>query len=153
VAGYIEKGVEEGAVPLVDGREIKKAGGFFLGPTIFDYVTPEMTIAREEIFGPVLSVMRVETLDEAIELVNPLAIRQCDGDFHRQRQGRAGVLLADRSRDGGDQRGRGRAHGVFPVCRVEELLFRRPARPRQGRGGLLHRAEGGHEPVVLDTAT
>ena len=70
VAGYIEKGVEEGAVPLVDGREIKKAGGFFLVPTIFDHVTPEMTIAREEIFGPVLSVIRVETLDEAIELVN-----------------------------------------------------------------------------------
>ena len=70
VAGYIEKGVEEGAVPLVDGREIKKAGGFFLGPTIFDHVTPEMTIAREEIFGPVLSVMRVATLDEAIEVVN-----------------------------------------------------------------------------------
>jgi malonate-semialdehyde dehydrogenase (acetylating)/methylmalonate-semialdehyde dehydrogenase len=70
VAGYIEKGVAEGAVPLVDGREIKKAGGFFLGPTIFDHVTPEMSIAREEIFGPVLSVMRVATLDEAIELVN-----------------------------------------------------------------------------------
>ena len=71
VAGYIEKGVAEGATPLVDGREIKTAGsGFFLGPTIFDHVTPEMTIAREEIFGPVLSVMRVKTLDEAIELVN-----------------------------------------------------------------------------------
>ena len=70
VAGYIEKGVAEGAEPLVDGREIKKAGGFFLGPTIFDHVTPEMTIAREEIFGPVLSVMRVKTLDEAIEVVN-----------------------------------------------------------------------------------
>ena len=70
VVGYIEKGVEEGAVPLVDGREIKKAGGFFLGPTIFDHVTPEMSIGREEIFGPVLSVMRVATLDEAIELVN-----------------------------------------------------------------------------------
>ena len=71
VAGYIEKGVAEGAVPLVDGRELEKpGGGFFLGPTIFDHVTPEMTIAREEIFGPVLSVMRVETLDEAIQLVN-----------------------------------------------------------------------------------
>jgi malonate-semialdehyde dehydrogenase (acetylating)/methylmalonate-semialdehyde dehydrogenase len=70
VAGYIEKGVAEGAIPLVDGRELKTARGFFLGPTIFDHVTPEMTIAREEIFGPVLSVMRVETLDEAIELVN-----------------------------------------------------------------------------------
>jgi malonate-semialdehyde dehydrogenase (acetylating)/methylmalonate-semialdehyde dehydrogenase len=70
VAGYIEKGVAEGAIPLVDGRELKTARGFFLGPTIFDHVTPEMTIAREEIFGPVLSVMRVETLDEAIQLVN-----------------------------------------------------------------------------------
>ena len=70
VAGYIEKGVAEGATPLVDGREIKRAGGFYLGPTIFDHVTPEMTIAREEIFGPVLSVMRVGTLNEAIRLVN-----------------------------------------------------------------------------------
>jgi malonate-semialdehyde dehydrogenase (acetylating)/methylmalonate-semialdehyde dehydrogenase len=74
VAGYIEKGVAEGAIPLVDGRGIKRGvpsgPGFYLGPTIFDHVTPEMTIAREEIFGPVLSVMRVATLDEAIELVN-----------------------------------------------------------------------------------
>src|ERR1035437_6875063 len=71
VVGYIEKGVAEGAAPLVDGRELRMAGGgFFLGPTIFDHVTAEMTIAREEIFGPVLSVMRVETLDEAIQLVN-----------------------------------------------------------------------------------
>src|SRR5579872_2068026 len=70
VAGYVEKGVAEGATPLVDGRERKAAGGFFLGPTIFDNVTPEMTIAREEIFGPVLSVIRVKTLDDAINLVN-----------------------------------------------------------------------------------
>src|SRR5262249_36881534 len=70
VEGYVEKGVAEGATPLVDGRERKEQGGFFLGPTIFDNVTPEMTIAREEIFGPVLSVIRVKTLDDAIELVN-----------------------------------------------------------------------------------
>jgi malonate-semialdehyde dehydrogenase (acetylating)/methylmalonate-semialdehyde dehydrogenase len=71
VAGYIEKGVAEGADPLCDGREFRAAtGGFFLGPTIFDRVTPEMTIAREEIFGPVLSVIRVKTLDDAIQLVN-----------------------------------------------------------------------------------
>jgi malonate-semialdehyde dehydrogenase (acetylating)/methylmalonate-semialdehyde dehydrogenase len=71
VAGYIDKGVSEGAEPLCDGRELRPAnGGFFLGPTIFDNVTPEMTIAREEIFGPVLSVIRVKTLDQAIELVN-----------------------------------------------------------------------------------
>jgi malonate-semialdehyde dehydrogenase (acetylating) / methylmalonate-semialdehyde dehydrogenase len=71
VEGYVEKGVAEGATALVDGRARKAAGGgFFLGPTIFDHVTPEMTIAREEIFGPVLSVIRVDTLDDAIELVN-----------------------------------------------------------------------------------
>ena len=71
VAGYVEKGVAEGAVPLVDGRQRPApVDGYFLGPTIFDHVTQEMTIAREEIFGPVLSVMRVKTLDEAIELVN-----------------------------------------------------------------------------------
>lgn len=71
VAGYIEKGVEEGAKPLLDGRlSSPKGNGFFLGPTIFDAVKPEMTIAQDEIFGPVLSVIRVKTLEEAIELVN-----------------------------------------------------------------------------------
>jgi malonate-semialdehyde dehydrogenase (acetylating)/methylmalonate-semialdehyde dehydrogenase len=70
VFGYIEKGVAEGAKPLCDGREKANGGGFFVGPTIFDNVRPEMTIAREEIFGPVLSVIRVKTLDDAIALVN-----------------------------------------------------------------------------------
>lgn len=71
VAGYVEKGVAEGATPLVDGRQADHSGdGYFLGPTIFDRVTPEMSIARDEIFGPVLSVMRVATLDDAIALVN-----------------------------------------------------------------------------------
>jgi malonate-semialdehyde dehydrogenase (acetylating)/methylmalonate-semialdehyde dehydrogenase len=71
VDGYIDKGIAEGATPLVNGRDCQAGGGgFFLGPTIFDHVTPGMTIAREEIFGPVLSVIRVKTLDDAIELVN-----------------------------------------------------------------------------------
>jgi malonate-semialdehyde dehydrogenase (acetylating)/methylmalonate-semialdehyde dehydrogenase len=68
VTGYVEKGV----VPLVDGRKhtLPAGDGYFLGPTIFDHVTSWMSIASEEIFGPVLSVMRVETLDDAIALVN-----------------------------------------------------------------------------------
>ena len=72
VIGYIEKGVAEGARLLVDGRERTggNEGGYFLGPTVFDGVAPGMTIAREEIFGPVLSVMRVKDLDAAIALVN-----------------------------------------------------------------------------------
>jgi malonate-semialdehyde dehydrogenase (acetylating)/methylmalonate-semialdehyde dehydrogenase len=70
IVGYIEKGVAEGAKPLCDGRAQMKGDGFFLGPTIFDHVKSSMTIAKEEIFGPVLSVIRVETLEEAINLVN-----------------------------------------------------------------------------------
>jgi malonate-semialdehyde dehydrogenase (acetylating)/methylmalonate-semialdehyde dehydrogenase len=70
IVGYIEKGLAEGATPLCDGRDRMNGGGFFLGPTIFDSVKPSMTIAKEEIFGPVLSVIRAETLDEAINLVN-----------------------------------------------------------------------------------
>ena len=72
VLGYIEKGISEGAVPLCDGRKVAgvNGAGAFVGPTIFDHVRPEMAIAREEIFGPVLSVVRAKTLDEAIEVVN-----------------------------------------------------------------------------------
>jgi malonate-semialdehyde dehydrogenase (acetylating)/methylmalonate-semialdehyde dehydrogenase len=70
IVRYIEKGVVEGAKPLCDGRAQMQGEGFFLGPTIFDNVTPTMTIAKEEIFGPVLSVIRAETLDDAINLVN-----------------------------------------------------------------------------------
>jgi malonate-semialdehyde dehydrogenase (acetylating)/methylmalonate-semialdehyde dehydrogenase len=68
----IEKGIAEGAKLLVDGRHPQNVhpGGNFIGPTILDNVTPEMWVAREEIFGPMLSVMHVDTLDEAIELVN-----------------------------------------------------------------------------------
>ncbi|MBI3682700.1 MAG: CoA-acylating methylmalonate-semialdehyde dehydrogenase [Acidobacteria bacterium] len=72
VISYIEKGVQEGAMPLCDGRErmTDENEGFYLGPTVFDHVRPDMTIAREEIFGPVLSVVRVKDLDQAIRLVN-----------------------------------------------------------------------------------
>ncbi len=75
VVGYIDKGEAEGAVPLCDGRKLmqSKTEGFFVGPTIFDHVKPEMTIAREEIFGPVLSVIRVNDLSAAIDLVNSSA--------------------------------------------------------------------------------
>ena len=71
VAGYVDKG-RRGRRGSAGGRPRaqSRTAGFFLGPTIFDHVTPEMTIAREEIFGPVLSVIRVKTLDDAIDLVN-----------------------------------------------------------------------------------
>ncbi|HZO53848.1 MAG TPA: CoA-acylating methylmalonate-semialdehyde dehydrogenase [Bryobacteraceae bacterium] len=70
ILGYIDRGVAEGATLVCDGRPAAKQEGFFVGPTLFDNVTPQMTIAREEIFGPVLSVIRAESLDQAIDLVN-----------------------------------------------------------------------------------
>ncbi|HCR96150.1 MULTISPECIES: CoA-acylating methylmalonate-semialdehyde dehydrogenase [Halomonas] len=77
ITGYIEKGVSEGAKLIVDGREFDTAqvgsdcaDGFWMGGTLFDHVTPEMTIYKEEIFGPVLVCVRVPDVATAIQLIN-----------------------------------------------------------------------------------
>jgi malonate-semialdehyde dehydrogenase (acetylating)/methylmalonate-semialdehyde dehydrogenase len=73
VASYIDAGEADGAKIVVDGRNVSADGGadgFWLGPTLIDHVTPEMSVYTDEIFGPVLSVIRVETYDEALELIN-----------------------------------------------------------------------------------
>jgi len=73
VMSMIQAGVDEGATLLLDGRGVEVPGypdGYWIGPTVFDDVTPEMSLACEEIFGPVVSVIRVDDLDEAIELAN-----------------------------------------------------------------------------------
>jgi malonate-semialdehyde dehydrogenase (acetylating)/methylmalonate-semialdehyde dehydrogenase len=73
IVGYIDSGVAQGAKLVTDGRCVKVAGhekGFFVGPTLFDQVSTNMTIYKEEIFGPVLIVLRVKTLDEAITMIN-----------------------------------------------------------------------------------
>jgi malonate-semialdehyde dehydrogenase (acetylating)/methylmalonate-semialdehyde dehydrogenase len=93
VLGYVTGGVEEGAKLVVDGRKHTVAGherGFFMGPVLFDEVTPAMRIYREEIFGPVLVVVRVPDLDAALELVdgheygNGTAIFTRDGGAARE---------------------------------------------------------------------
>ncbi len=78
VAAYVDAGVEAGASLVIDGRALTVAGhedGFFLGPCLFDRVTPEMSIYRDEIFGPVLMVVRVDTYEAAAQLLsdNPYA--------------------------------------------------------------------------------
>lgn len=75
VLGYIEKGAAEGAKLVVDGRGKGPKEGFFVGPTLFEDVTPDMTVATDEIFGPVLCVSRTRDLDEALAIINahPLA--------------------------------------------------------------------------------
>ena len=70
VASFIEQGKKEGATVVVDGSRAPVKEGFFLGTTLFDRVTPQMEIYKHEIFGPVLAVLRADTLEEAIALVN-----------------------------------------------------------------------------------
>ncbi|WP_394823684.1 CoA-acylating methylmalonate-semialdehyde dehydrogenase [Pendulispora albinea] len=95
VASYVAKGVAEGAKLLDDGRTLKVKGhenGFFLGPSLFDDVRPEMTIYQEEIFGPVLSVVRVPTYADAVKLIhehvfaNGVALFTNDGGVARKFQ-------------------------------------------------------------------
>ena len=92
VLGYIEKGVEEGAKLVVDGRGFSLQGyenGYFVGGSLFDNVTTDMSIYREEIFGPVLSVVRADSFDDATQMVNEheygngTAIFTRDGDAAR----------------------------------------------------------------------
>src|SRR5436190_10977828 len=92
VMGYVDQGVKEGAKLVVDGRGLKLQGyenGNFMGGCLFDEVKPEMTIYKDEIFGPVLSVVRSKTFDDAIKLVNDhaygngTAIFTRDGDAAR----------------------------------------------------------------------
>ena len=73
ILGYIEVGLREGAKLVLDGRGCippRYPSGYFVGPTIFDDVTPEMKIARDEIFGPVLSIMRAADFDEALSIID-----------------------------------------------------------------------------------
>ena len=73
IEGYITEAEAEGASILVDGRSARvrdKENGFYVGPTVIDHVTPEMKIAKEEVFGPVLAILRASTLDEALRIEN-----------------------------------------------------------------------------------
>ncbi|RRO01979.1 CoA-acylating methylmalonate-semialdehyde dehydrogenase [Pectobacterium aquaticum] len=93
IADYIQSGVDQGATLRIDGRTLSVQGhpqGYFIGPTLFDNVTPEMTIYQEEIFGPVLSVVRVPDYQTAVTLINNheygngTAIFTRDGETARQ---------------------------------------------------------------------
>ncbi len=102
VAEYVDIGVAEGAKLVVDGRGLRIDDGFFLGGCLFDHVTPSMRIYKEEIFGPVLSVVRAKNFDEAValasdhELGNGVSIFTRDGDtarefMHRVQVGMVGI--------------------------------------------------------------
>ena len=107
VKGYVDIGVKEGAKLIVDGRKVKLQGhekGFYMGGCLFDHVTEKMKIYKEEIFGPVLSVVRVKNFEEALKLVNNhefgngVSIFTRDGDSgrtfsHRVKVGMVGINI------------------------------------------------------------
>jgi acyl-CoA reductase-like NAD-dependent aldehyde dehydrogenase len=135
VRGYIEKGIEEGAVLVTGGAEAPDslATGYFVKPTVFSNVTRDMTIAREEIFGPVLSIIPYDTEDEAVEIANDslygLSAAVSGGEERAQRVARkirAGQVRVNAGRHFGGapfggykQSGLGREHGRYGL---EEFL-------------------------------
>ncbi len=148
VKSYIEIGQSEGAELIVDGRKASLPDrGFFLGPTIFTDVDPDMRIAREEIFGPVLSTVRVQSVEEGIALDQPIGVRQRRGFVHPQRCGGPSVSPSRQSRHVGRQHRRARARGRIPFQRLARVILRGSARQRRRRHQLLHRAESGHQPL------
>ncbi len=135
VRGYIRKGLEEGATLVTGGPDAPASleTGYFVAPTVFSNVTPEMTIAQEEIFGPVLSIMPYDTEDEAVEIANDtvygLAAAVSGGEERARRVARriragqvrvnAGRYVADAPFGGYKQSGLGREHGTYGL---EEFL-------------------------------
>ena len=126
IAGYIEKGIEEGAKLLLDGRNVKVdkyPKGHYIGPTILDHVRPEMTVAKDEIFGPVMTVIRAETLDEAIDMINSNPFGNAAVIYTSS--GRAAREFAQRVNCGniGVNIGLPAPMAFFPFCGMKDSFF------------------------------
>ena len=135
---------KEGAKLVVDGRGLKLQGyenGFFLGGCLFDEVKPEMRIYKEEIFGPVLSVVRAPDFEHATKLVNDHEYGNGVGDLHPRRRRRARILEPRPDRHGRHQRADPGADGVSQLWRLEALAVRRHGGLRPRGRALLHPAE------------
>jgi malonate-semialdehyde dehydrogenase (acetylating)/methylmalonate-semialdehyde dehydrogenase len=134
VRQYVDEGVAAGATLVADGRDLDANGsrdGFFLGPCLFDHVRPDMTIYRDEIFGPVLSVVRAESYDEALRLINDnpyangVAIFTSDGGAARRFQnevqvGMVGSMCRFRCRWRTTRSGVGKLHSSGMRMYMEE---------------------------------
>ena len=159
VKDYIGQGVEAGADIVVDGRErasddltfgdASLEGGYFIGPTLFDHVTSDMTIYTDEIFGPVLCIVRADNYEEALALPseheygNGVAIFTRDGDTARD------FVVPRPGRHGRRQRADPGSGGVPQLRRVEALRLRRPQPARAGIDHLLHQGQDRHAAVAV----
>ena len=118
------------------------SSGFFVGPTLFDRVTPAMAIYRDEIFGPVLVVVRVAIARRGDRARQRQSVRQRRGALHALRRRGAHLRAGRRGRHGRHQRADSGADGVLFVRRMEAVAVRRPPRARHGRDQVLHAHEG-----------
>ena len=151
VRGFVDQGVAAGAACVVDGRGLAIAGhesGFFLGPSLFDHVKPEMSIYQEEIFGPVLIVLRVKTLRRGDRAGEQQSLRQRCRDLHQLGRRGAALRERDRGRHGRHQRADPGADGVLLVRRLEGVAVRRPAHARRRGHPVQHAHEGRHRALA-----
>ncbi len=143
--------MQEGARLVIDGRGVKVAGherGFFIGPCLFDDVQPGMRIYREEIFGPVLCVVRVPDLDAALRVVNGHEFGNGTAIFTASGEAARSFLAGRAGRHGWNQRADPGADGVSFVRWLETLAFWRAARARPGRRALLYAAQDRYVPLA-----
>ena len=151
VEDYIQLGVDEGAELVVDGRGFTLQGfenGFFVGPTLFDHVTPEMRTYKEEIFGPVLQIVRASSFEEAIALPSEHAYGNGVAIFTRN--GRAARDFAAKVNVGmvGINVPNSSAGGLPHLRRLEAQRLRRHQPARHGRGEILHQGQDRDRPMA-----
>ena len=125
VASYLDTGRAEGATVVADGRAADvPADGFFLGVSLLDDVRPQMSVYTDEIFGPVLCVVRAQTYGEALDLVNDEPVRQRRGHLHPRRRGGPAVPVRRAGRDGRGERADPGTSRVLLLWRVEGIAVR-----------------------------
>ncbi len=144
VRSYVERAPDEGATVVVDGTTVVSGDGFFVGCSLVDGVEPGMRVYDDEIFGPVLSVVRVANLDDALGLVNANPVRERCRAVHARRWRGAAVRARGAGRHDRDQRADPGARRVTLVRWLEGLAVRRHHDVRAGRHPLLHPPQGRH---------
>ena len=147
VASYLDSSAEQGATVVADGREhplYDESDGFFLGVSLIDHVTTGMDAYRDEIFGPVLTVVRVDDLRRGGPARQRQPVRQRHGDLHPRRRRRPPVPVRGPGRHGRHQRADPGAGRLLQLRWLEALPVRRPAHVRPGGHPVLHAGQDRH---------
>ena len=146
VASYLDSATEQGATVVADGRDhpLYRGSGYFLGACLIDNVEPGMDAYRDEIFGPVLTVMRVGTYEEALDLINDNPYGNGTAIFTRDGGSGPPVPVRRQRGHGGHQRAGPGSGRVLQLRRLEVVTVRRPAHVRARRHPVLHAQQGRH---------